>query len=127
MKYLGIDYGGKSVGFAVSDSGGMIAFPHEVVPNNDKLLSYILERIEKDRIGTIVVGDTRVLSGQANPITAEADEFKKELKEKVGIPVETIWEMWSSIEASRFAPKGEEHNDAAAAAVILQRYLDSKG
>ncbi len=126
MKYLGIDYGAHSVGFAVSDSGGMIAFPHDVVPNNQTLLPFILERIEKERIGAIVVGDTRVLSGAANPITAEADEFIKVLREKAGIPVETIWEMWSSIEASRFAPKGEEHNDASAAAVILQRYLDSK-
>lgn len=127
MKYLGIDYGAKQVGLAVSDNGGMIAFPRAVVDNDNTLLPFLMSLIEKEHIGAIVVGDTRALSGEANPITKEAQAFTEELKKMVPIPVETIWEMWSSIEASRFAPKGHEHDDDAAAAIILQRYLDSKG
>lgn len=126
MKHLGIDYGAKVVGLAVSDDGGMIAFPRVSIKNDEQLIAFILQLIEEEKIEKIVIGDTRVLSGGANPITKEADIFIADLKGRTAIPIVTIWEMWSSIEASRFAPKGEEHNDAAAAAVILQRYLDSK-
>lgn len=127
MKYLGIDYGAKLIGFAVSDNNGMIAFPRAVVANDEKLIPFILNLINEDKVGTVVVGDTRVLSGGANPITKEADAFIENLQAMIHVPVVKIWEAWSSVEASRYAPKGEEHNDGAAAAIILQRFLDMKG
>ena len=126
MKFLGIDYGARRVGLAISDTEGMIAFPHTVVPNNDGLVQTIAEVIRKERVQSVVIGDTRALSGAENPVTREAEEFAKVLSADAGVPVATIWEAWSSVEASRFAPKGREHDDAAAAAVILQRYLDTK-
>jgi RNase H-fold protein (predicted Holliday junction resolvase) len=43
-----------------------------------------------------------------------------------GLPIERSWEVWSSIEAGRFAGKGHEHDDASAAAFILQRFLDMR-
>ncbi|OGG56499.1 hypothetical protein A3D71_02415 [Candidatus Kaiserbacteria bacterium RIFCSPHIGHO2_02_FULL_55_20] len=127
MKYLGIDYGAKRVGVAVSDDGGTIAFPRTTLPNDDKLLSQLTTLINGEKIGSIVVGDTRSHGGKDNPVTAEAEAFVSALQKTFDVSVERVWEMWSSIEASRYAPEGKEHNDASAAAIILQRFLDMKG
>ena len=47
------------------------------------------------------------------------------LHQTVTIPIHRSREAWSSQEAARFAPQGQKHNDSAAAAIILQRFLDS--
>jgi len=127
MKYLGIDYGAKRVGVAVSDRDATIAFPRAVFPNDAKLLSGLTKIVQEERIESVVVGDTRSHGGGGNPVTAEAEVFIETLKSETKLPVESVPEVWSSIEANRYAPKGEEHNDAAAAAFILQRFLDMKG
>lgn len=127
MKYLGIDYGSKRVGTAVSDAEGKIAFPRAEVPNNEKLHRSLAAIVGQEGVGKIIVGDTRAFGGTQNPITPEAEAFTAKLRELTGIPVELAFEAGSSIEASRYAPRGEEHNDAAAAAIILQRYLDMHG
>lgn len=126
MKYLGVDYGGKRVGISISDPTGSIAFPHSTV-NTNEALELIKKEVELKRINAIVVGDARSFSGRENPVTKESDAFAESLKAALGIPVERVWEAGSSVEASRFAPEGEGHNDASAAAIILQRYLDAKG
>lgn len=123
MKYLGVDYGAKRVGLALSDATGVIAFPLETVANDDALLPRILNIVEEKRVGSIVVGDTRAFGGAENTITEEMERFVTALASS-GAKVERAWEAGSSIEASRYAPEGESHNDAAAAAVILQRYID---
>jgi putative Holliday junction resolvase len=127
MKYLSVDYGARRVGVAVSDAEGKIAFPRTTLPNDEKLLPQLIKIIADEKIGAIVVGDTLSHGGRDNPVTAEADAFVTALQAAAVISVERVWEMWSSIEASRYAPKGEEHNNEAAAAVILQRYLEMKG
>ncbi|HEY4487690.1 MAG TPA: RuvX/YqgF family protein [Candidatus Paceibacterota bacterium] len=127
MKYLGIDFGMKRVGVAVSNDEATIAFPRVTLKNEETLVPQIVEIIEKEKIGAIVIGDTRALSGAPNPIVSlSVDLFIEELKDAIQIPIHTAFEAWSSIEASRYAPKGKEHDDAAAAAIILQRFLDSK-
>lgn len=127
MRYLGIDFGTKRVGTAISDAAGGIAFPRAVLPNNDKLFSELKKLIQDEKVEAIVVGDTRSHGGGENPVTAEAESFVSKLEAEMKLPVERVWELWSSIEASRYAEKGNEHNDASAAAIILQRYLDMKG
>jgi putative Holliday junction resolvase len=126
MKYIGIDYGGKRIGIALSDPTGAIAFPHSTVENSTAI-EIIKKEVELKRVNMIIVGDTLSYSGKENTVTKEADAFVEKLKLETGIPVERVWEAGSSIEASRYAPEGESHNDASAAAIILQRYLDTKG
>ena len=126
MKYLGIDYGAKRVGLAVSDAAGSIAFPRATLPNDTQLFSQLEELVKNEKISAIVVGDTRSHGGKDNPVTASAEAFVEALQKALAIPVERVWEMWSSIEASRYAPEGKGHDDASAAAVILQRFLDTK-
>lgn len=124
MKYLGIDYGEKRVGIAVSDDAGSIAFPRTTLKNDAVLLEQLISLVENERIGMIVVGDTRAFSGFENPVTSEAERFMQTLREETNLAVEPAWEAGSSIEASRYAPEGTQHDDAAAAAIILQRYID---
>ncbi len=123
MKYLGLDYGAKHVGLAVSDGTGSIAFPLEIVATGIAL-ARVTQLIEEKKIEALVIGDTRSHGGGENPVTKEAERFAEALARETSLPVSRAFEAWSSIEASRYAPEGSEHNDAAAAAVILQRYLD---
>ena len=124
MKHLCIDYGAKRVGIAVSDEGGTIAFPREIVANDSSLLGHLKLLVARESIGLIVVGDTLSHGGAHNAVSDAAAAFSDDLTKKTGIPVTRSWEAWSSMEAGRHAPKGHEHDDAAAAAFILQRFLD---
>ena len=58
MKYLGIDYGAKRVGIAISDAEGSIAFPRTTLLNDGKMLPQLAKLIEEEKIGTVVIGDT---------------------------------------------------------------------
>jgi putative Holliday junction resolvase len=124
MKYLGIDYGTKRVGIAMSDEGGSFAFPQEILLNDTKVLEALARIIEKEGVGAVVIGDSLTLNGGDNDITKEVQAFIKRLESSVQIPVHRVREAWSSQEAARFAPDGKKHDDSAAAAIILQRYLD---
>ncbi len=127
MKYLCIDYGARRVGVAVSDAEGGIAFPRAVLANTDALIGEIAAVVTRERVEKIIIGDTRAVGGGANPVTHEAEAFARDLGNVTAVPVEMMWEAWSSIEASRYAPEGKGHDDSSAAAVILQRYLDMRG
>lgn len=124
MKYIGIDYGSKHIGVAASDADGLIAFPRMAIENDAHALSTVVALTKHEHAACVVVGDTRSLSGEPNPITENAEAFVKALSITLNIPVITSWEAWSSVEAARYAPRGRGHSDAAAAAIILQRYLD---
>ncbi|HWP61064.1 MAG TPA: RuvX/YqgF family protein, partial [Candidatus Paceibacterota bacterium] len=125
MKYLGIDFGTKRVGLAVSDPAGSIAFPREIVPNDDNLFPYLVRLLDEENIEAIVVGDTRAESGSANQASGAADVFIEQLSRVTSMPIHRGREAWSSVEASRFAPPGKMRDDSAAAAIILQRFLDT--
>jgi putative Holliday junction resolvase len=124
MKYLGIDYGAKRVGVAVSDNAGKIAFPRGTIENDATLSEAIGSLIANETIEAIVIGDTRAINGESNDVTSNAETFARALKNDTGLPVQMVFEGWSSIEASRYAPQRSGHDDSAAAAIILQRYLD---
>lgn len=126
MKYIGIDYGSKRVGLAISDDRGSIAFPLDTVETREassRIAQLVLER----KVGGLVIGDTRSLGGGENPVTKEAEKFADTITRETGLTVSRAFEGWSSVEASRYAPEGKQHDDAAAAAIILQRFLDMRG
>ncbi len=125
MRYLGIDYGRKRLGIAISDEAGGFAFPKRTIPNDKDAFGLIETIIANEKIGAIVVGDTRAANGGENPVTFEADRFVERLVDVVQLPMHRAWEAWSSVEARRFSPDG--HDDSAAAAIILQRFLDMRG
>ena len=124
MRYLGIDYGTKRIGIAVSDDAGSFAFPKITLDNNAKLWPALKKMIADERAEELVVGDTRSMSGSENTVTAEADAFVARLAHETGKRVHRAREAWSSYEAARYAEAGTEHDDSSAAAIILQRFLD---
>jgi putative pre-16S rRNA nuclease len=124
MRYLGIDYGAKRVGIAVSDAAGAIAFPRTTISNDDSLAAHLQDVIQEEKIDAIVMGDTKSHGGAENSVSKAANAFAESLKAQTGLEVIRSWELWSTMEVGKLATKGHEHDDAAAAAFILQRYLD---
>jgi putative Holliday junction resolvase len=124
MKYLGIDFGSKRVGIAVSDDEGRMAFPYLVLQNNN-LLEEIEKIIKKEKIGEIVIGESKNFQGEPNKIMAEIEKFKKELEEKLKIKVWFEPEFMTSSQAKQITGENDMQ-DASAAAIILQSYLDKK-
>ncbi len=125
MRYIGIDYGAKRTGIAISDLAGTFAFPREVLLTNDLLADRIAAYATEEGVTEIVLGDARTDSGAANEITPRVDACARALEER-GLIVHRAREAWSSAEAMRYAPPGKRHDDAAAAAIILQRFLDAR-
>ena len=133
MKYIGIDYGTKRVGVAVSDEGGTVAFPLTTLAAGRNAVSQIAQIIKENDAGHIVIGESRDFSGEHNPVMEDIEQFKKDIGELCGLPVSYEAELMSSALAARqFAPEeksrkanpSQEKLDAAAAAVILQSFLD---
>jgi len=132
MKYLGIDYGTKRIGIALSDESGAIAFPHSIISADEKAASAATALAATEGVTDIVVGES-TWQGADNPVMSSAHEFATALEEK-GLRVHLISEALTSY-AARSAPskpdqsrnlkKNREPVDAHAAALILQRYLDT--
>lgn len=121
MKYLGIDFGTKRIGIAVSDNGGILAFPHAVVENNEKFFERLREIVKKEGTKKIVVGMPKALSGKETAMTMRVKDFIEKLKREGFIVVEED-EIFSTKIAKENAR--EDMRDASAAALILQQYLD---
>lgn len=126
MKYLGIDYGSKKIGLAVSDEGGSFAFPFLIFANTSKDISVdkILKIIKEKNIERVVIGESLNFKGEENKILKEAKSFIEKLKEKIDIEIYFEKEWLSTIEARRFQDRHDA--DDSAAAIILQRFLDKE-
>ncbi len=124
MKYLGIDYGEKRVGVSISDEFNRIAFPLKVINNSDKIIFDIIKICEENKIGEIVVGESKDYKGTDNEIMKEINLFVDELKKNLELPVSFHPEFMTSMEAERLQGKNEML-DASAAAIILKNYLDT--
>lgn len=123
MRYIGIDYGSKRIGIALTDSSGRMAFPNCVVQNSRNAMNEILALIKKNEVGAIVTGESRDRNGLQNLIMLEARPFCDELAKQAGIPIYYRLESYTSVQAAKI--QGDNAmNDASAAAIILQQYLD---
>ena len=136
MRILGIDYGTKRVGLAVSDESETIAFPFRIMNNDAFFYDTLLEIIDSESIGEVLIGASTTSDGQDNSLEAPRRALVDKLRQE--IPVFEIDERFSSHEA-RLREFGndnrsnrqdkrvlKEHIDAEAAQIILQRYLDKK-
>lgn len=125
MKYLGIDFGSKKVGFAQSDDEGRIAFPLMISPNDKNLLKDTLELIREVKIGTVVIGESVDTKGKPNEIAKEARAFGLDIENNIDVIVAFEKEWYSTVEARKQPGKEGSHDvDDQAAAIVLQRYLD---
>ncbi len=124
MRILGIDYGSKRIGIALSDEANQFALPHSVIQNTPDLLAQIEKLIADNKVGEVVMGESKNYKGQANEILSDSTVFKQELELK-GYKVAFEPEFMTSMHAERLQGKNDKI-DASAAAIILQSYLDKK-
>lgn len=139
MRVAGLDVGERRIGIAISDPTGMLARPVETlrvgglgVACMDELVDVLSQLAqEDDGLALVVVGLPRHLDGSPNAMTAKVEVFAQLLQRRLGLPVSLQDERLSSREAeSRLALREKDWRarkvrlDAAAAAVILQDYLD---
>src|SRR5689334_5542511 len=123
MKYLGIDYGEKRVGVAVSDAEGKVAFPKVVLENSTKLAEEIKKLCEELSIESIVIGESKNYKGEENKINPKIIVFKKALATAVKLPISLEPEFMTSMDVEKTFGK-TEMLDASAASIILQTFLD---
>ncbi len=124
MKYIGIDYGTKKVGVAISGEHAAFAFPKEIVPT-EGALERIAEICAQEPIGGIVIGESIATTEKENAVGGAARAFAKALAAKAALPIHFEREDFSSVEAHRFQTKAGDRDDSAAA-IILQRFLDKR-
>lgn len=131
-RILGIDYGEKRVGLALSDPLQMIASPYNTIPNNPKLVTKIQSIIKEKDVKIVVVGLPKGMKGQVTAQTENVNRFIELLMDK-NIIVELIDERLTSVSAEKALIKQgikTGHNkgliDQTAAAIILQQYLDGQ-
>ncbi len=127
MRCLGIDYGNKHIGIAVSDDDGNFAFPRIVLDNDiKKVLFFLRDIIEKEKIGTVVLGLPFNFSGEDTVQTKKVRDFGELIKKE--LPADIIFqnEILSTKEAQKSGGSTKEMIDASSAALILQSFLDNK-
>ena len=141
MRVLGVDVGARRIGLAISDRSRTLARPLTTltIANAAEAIDRVAETIEQlrdedDGLDMVVVGLPAKLDGSASLETARAVEFIEGLRSRVPVVILTEDERLTSREAeSRLAVqerdwrKRKEKLDAAAAAIILQDYLDRSG
>ena len=123
MRYMGIDYGKKRIGVALSDESGAIAFPEVVLLASDTAPHDIASLVKERSVGAIVLGESLTYMNEPNTVMPAIERFKDSLAQLVDVPLVYQPEQMSSVAAGRFQGKHEK-SDASAAAIILQWYLD---
>ena len=127
MKYLGIDYGDKHIGIAISDEDGKFAFPKVVLDNDlKKVINFIEKTIKDEKIGGIVLGLPLNFSMGETLQTKKAKNFGEILKTNLNCEVIFQNEILSTKEIQKSGASTKKMIDASSAALILQSFLDNK-
>ena len=137
---MALDVGDARVGIALSDPTGTLATPFGAVERGESDVDEILRLAEREGAGAIVVGMPYTLAGARGAQAAKTAAFVRALRDKArGVPVSTLDERLSTAQARRLLRESDSgrhrktrrrqdrgRTDAAAAAVILQGYLDGR-
>jgi putative Holliday junction resolvase len=134
MRILALDHGTKRIGVAVSDELKIIATPLEYIlaePFAD-FLARLKEIVREKEVDLIIVGMPRNMDGSYGPAALKVQEFVAVLKDAIAIPIKTLDERLTTVQAQKFLIQGnvrraqrKEKVDKTAAAILLQSYLDS--
>ncbi|PCL94158.1 Holliday junction resolvase RuvX [Paenibacillus lautus] len=134
-KIMGLDYGDRRIGVAISDAFGWTAQGVEVIERRrDKgELDRIAALVKDNEVGEIVVGLPKNMNGTIGPRGEICMEFANTLRESLSLPVHLWDERLSTVSAERTLleadvsrKKRKQVVDKMAASLILQNYLDSK-
>ncbi|HMO77894.1 MAG TPA: Holliday junction resolvase RuvX [Candidatus Paceibacterota bacterium] len=121
-RLMGIDYGEKRVGVALSDEAGQMAFPLTVFPNDKNLLKNISTVIVEKKVTEIVIGHSLDKAGAPNKIHDKVEAFMLDLTLETGLPIHLEPELYTTQAALRLQGRNDQ-TDAAAASLILDNYL----
>ncbi|MCS7198457.1 MAG: Holliday junction resolvase RuvX [Candidatus Bipolaricaulota bacterium] len=134
-RILGIDFGEKRLGLALSDESHTLASPLAVYERTDceRDLQFLRDLVAQYRITEIVLGLPVNMDGSLGPKAEQALEFKRLLEEHLKLPVSTFDERLTTVEAERVLlqanlsrKKRKAKRDTLAAVLILQGYLLTK-
>ena len=132
-RLLGVDYGERRTGIAISDGTRTIAFPRETLecPRIEQAAAAVARIAIAERVAGIVVGWPLNMDGSEGPRTERTRQFMDEVSKRTSIPMERCDERLSTriaedalIEAGTRREKRRQVVDKLAAQVILQGYLD---
>ena len=138
MRIMGLDYGSKTVGVAISDELLLTAQGKEIIRRNEenklrRTLARIEELIQEYGVEKIVLGLPLNMDETVSERSKLCLEFKEMIERRTGIPVEMMDERLTTVEADEIMNeariKGKERKeyvDMIAAQIILQDYLDNK-
>jgi putative holliday junction resolvase len=141
MRALGIDYGERRIGLALSDATGVLASPWKRLANDANVgtaarrLADEVRALQADATGldAVVIGLPRRLSGEPNDQTARVEKLAQLLAVEVTVPIALQDERLTSHEADELLARRErdwrrrkDQLDAMAAALILQDFLDGR-
>ena len=134
MRIMGLDVGDKRIGVALSDPGGIVASPFTIIEctGEEEDVGAIIDIITQREVGKIVVGLPRTMSGTVGQQASKVEAFVEQLRHRTQIPIELRDERLSTVSARRLMQstgrktKEKPRYDAAAAAVILQAYLEER-
>lgn len=134
MRILAIDHGEKRIGLALSDTTATIASPLKIIEHISRVIdaAQVADLATQNNVTLIVIGQSFDEEGHPNPAGRRAARFADELKNQTNLPVE-MWDESFSTQDARSArielgvsrKKRSGHQDAFAAVVILQSYLES--
>lgn len=135
MRFLGIDFGERRIGVAVSDAEATLATPLVTLNRKDdaSAIRQLMRIVSEEGIEALVVGDPRRLDGSRGDASDRAAGFAAKLAKTAELPFELVNEVLTSVEASeRLRAAGvntrrhPERIDAVAAQIILQEALDRR-
>lgn len=124
-RILGIDYGTKNIGIAVSDEIAEFAYPFVVLKNSPIVLDEIVQICKEKGVKKIVIGESKNYQGEENLIMKEVKDFIENISTILNIEIVLHPEFLTSVQAEKMQGKNEL-TDASAAAIILQSYLDTE-
>lgn len=137
-RIMGLDFGSKTVGVAVSDALGLTAQGVEIIRREQenklrRTLARIEELILQYHVSEIVLGYPKNMNNTVGERARKTLEFAEMLKRRTGLPVEMWDERLTTVAANRALIEGgvrrekrKEYVDMIAAVYILQGYLDSR-
>jgi len=134
MRILAVDHGEKRIGLALSDTTATIANPLKVIEHVSRAIdaAQVADLAVQNDVTLIVIGQSFDEDGKPNPAGRRAGRFADELKNQTNLPIE-LWDESFSTQDARAArlelgvsrKNRAGHQDAFAAVVILQSYLEA--
>jgi putative Holliday junction resolvase len=131
QRILGIDYGRARIGLAISDELGLLAHPLTTIAMGKDAIPRIAEIIQEKKIGTVVVGVPKLMSGAHGTAADEVKLFIKKLEPVATCPIVCWDERLTTVaaqralrEAGKSTRTSRSYVDQVAAQMILQGFLD---